>query len=143
MRKQFPTVNDAIQTSDDAASPSTIVVRDGAGDVFGNTLRAAIGFRNGGNWHRMVAAKSANFTVGDADDVLVVDTTAGSVVATLPAAAANAGKVVTVVKKVAANTLTLQGSGAENINGANTLAVTTQYATKTIACDGTQWYVLN
>lgn len=141
-RKQFPTIADAIATSDDAASANTLAVRDGSGDLYANRLRPALGLRNQGDWHRNFANKTVGYAVVDGDDVLTVDSTGGNVTITLPAAAASSGKVVTVVKKVAANNVTIQGSGAELINGANTLVLAAQYAAKTLICDGVQWYVI-
>lgn len=83
---------------------------------------------------------SAATTIVDSDSMLLVDTTAGSVTITLPAASLNAGRRFGVKKKVAGNTLTL--SSADNIDGAGTAAVTTQYAVILVQSDGVTWWRL-
>lgn len=70
---------------------------------------------------------SAATTLTQGDDSLDVDTTSGSVTVSLPAAASCPGKQFHVKKLVAANTLTLDAAGADTIDGAGTLAWTTQY----------------
>lgn len=82
-------------------------------------------------------------TLTAGDDVLLVDTTAGNLTITLPAASTHRGHAFTVKKTVAANTLTLDGAGAETIDGAATLAWATQWTAYTVVSDGTAWYVLS
>lgn len=77
------------------------------------------------------------------DYLLIVDATAGAVTVNLPAAASSTGRVLQCKKKDAsANAMTLDGNGAETIDGAATLSTTTQYAAFTVACDGTEWWIL-
>lgn len=64
-------------------------------------------------------------TLTEADDVVVVDTTSGSVTITPPLAAL--GKTYLIQKSVAANTLTFDPAGSETVNGAATKAWTTQW----------------
>lgn len=79
-----------------------------------------------------------------ADDYLIlVDASAGAVTVNLPAAASSAGRIFQCKKKDAsANAMTLDGNGSETIDGAGTLATTTQYTSFTVICDGTEWWVL-
>ena len=74
--------------------------------------------------------------------LLLVDSTAGSVTITLPAAQDSKGYTVQVKKLIAANTVTLDAYSAELIDGAATLAWTTQYQSYFIVCDGTGWVIL-
>lgn len=79
-----------------------------------------------------------------ADDYLIrCDCTAGAITVNLPAAASSAGRVLA-VKKVdaSANGVTLDGNGAELIDGAATLAWATQYQSYTVICDGTGWNII-
>lgn len=89
------------------------------------------------------ATKTATFTVDGAAWFYLVDATAGAVTVNLPAAAAAKGRLVA-VKKVdaSANAVTLDGSGAETIDGGATLATTTQWGSFLIWSDGTTWYVV-
>jgi hypothetical protein len=62
---------------------------------------------------------------------------------TLPPVATN-GRRVVVVKKVdsAAGGVTVKGDGAENIDGANTYVITSQYAFVALECDGSDWLIV-
>lgn len=88
---------------------------------------------------RLVAASE---TIQPSDDVVLVDTTGGSVTLTLPRAATVRGQWFVFKKLIAANTLTLDGADAETIDGAATLAWTTQYQSYTIYSDGTEWWTI-
>lgn len=85
---------------------------------------------------------TASESVQPSDDILLVDTTGGSVTLTLPAAGTVRGQWFVVKKLVAANTVTLDGASAETIDGAATLAFTTQYQAVTIYSDGTEWWTI-
>lgn len=89
-----------------------------------------------------VRSVSATDNVLESDAFLLVDTTSGSVTLTLPAAAYMRGRLVCVKKLVAANTVTVDGSGSETIDGSATLAWTTAYQTYTLLCDGSTWHIV-
>ena len=76
--------------------------------------------------------------------ILLCDATAANITINLPAANVAHGWEY-IVKKidVSANTITLDGSGAETIDGAATLVIGTQWNAVHIHCDGTAWFVLN
>lgn len=86
---------------------------------------------------------TASDTITDADTVVLADATAEAVTLTLPAAGDVIGKQV-VVKKIdaSANAVTIDGSGSETIDGAATKATSTQWASYTLASDGTGWFIL-
>lgn len=65
----------------------------------------------------------------------------GTFTVTLPAAANNTGRVYN-VKNIGVGTVTVDGNGAETIDGAATYPLSTQYQTVTIQCDGTAWFIL-
>jgi hypothetical protein len=90
------------------------------------------------------AAKSADYTVLDDDSDLFLVTTADTDrTITLPTASANTGRVV-VVKKVddGTGTVTVDGEGAETIDGAATIVINAQYGSATLYCNGTSWNLL-
>jgi len=64
-------------------------------------------------------------TLTAAQDIVLVDTTAGSVTVTLPDARAHAGKIYDIKKIPAANTLTVQASGSDTVDGGASSAWTT------------------
>ena len=89
--------------------------------------------------HRAVAAKTANYTLTEADDIVLGDATGGAFTLTLPTAAGKTGRIYMAKKTDAgANAVTLDGSGAETIDGAATLALTAA-APRAIVSDGTNW----
>jgi len=89
-----------------------------------------------------VSAKTASFTADEEEAThYTIDTTAGSVTATLPPAAT--GLRFTFVKKDSGpNSVTIDGDGSETINGATSLApFTAQFTSYTVWSDGTEWYI--
>lgn len=89
-----------------------------------------------------VRSVTASETLRESDAFLVVDTTGGSVTLTLPKAATMKGRILWVKKTVAANTVTLDADGSETIDGATTLAWSTQWVCYTILSDGAAWYIV-
>lgn len=93
------------------------------------------------------AAKTADYTILDDDGVVNLFVTTGATdrTMTLPTAADNSGRIIT-VKKVdsGANKVILDGEGAETIDGALTqTGITSQYDFCTLQCDGTEWHIIN
>lgn len=86
---------------------------------------------------------TAAYTAQPHDCTILVDATAGAVTVTLPPAATSSGKVLA-VKKIdgGANAVTVDGHGAETIDGAATKSTTTANAGWLFHCDGTAWYIL-
>lgn len=76
-------------------------------------------------------------------DVVRVNAVVGNVILNLPAASTVAGKQYW-VKKVdsSGNSVTIDGNGAETIDGAGTKSTSTQYAGWHIMCNGTNWDIL-
>jgi hypothetical protein len=83
---------------------------------------------------------SGPYTIIATDYLVLGDTTAGSFSILLPAAPTT-GDTYCVKKTVAANTLTFDGNGA-NIDGAATIAITTQYTSYTVSYNGTEWSII-
>lgn len=93
-----------------------------------------------------VDEKTAAYTVAVDDDTktIAVDATAGAVTITLLAAATATDGFQITIKKTdsSANAVTVDGNGAELIDGAATFVLPLQYAGVTLRCDGTGWHVL-
>lgn len=77
-----------------------------------------------------------------ADHLVLVDATAGAVVVDLPPAASKEGYQI-VVKKIDAsgNTVTVDGDGAETIDGSTTQVLSSQYDSVVISSDGVSWWI--
>lgn len=88
-------------------------------------------------------AKSGSYTITDTDGVttILMTTSTSDYTVTLPTAADNAGRVVTVKKADSGSgSCTVDGEGSETINGATTVVLLYQYEAITLFCDGTGWY---
>lgn len=86
--------------------------------------------------------ETATFTVGH-QGLYLVDATAGAVTVNLPAAASSSGYSVTVKKTDSSvNAVTLDGDTTETIDGATTYALSAQYDSVSIRCDGTEWFIV-
>jgi hypothetical protein len=84
----------------------------------------------------------ANLTLDNTYRSVRVDSTSGNITVTLPAAATYPGIEYWIRKIVAANTVTIDGDGAETIDGAATRALTTQWQTVHIQSNGVSWDIL-
>jgi hypothetical protein len=89
----------------------------------------------------VLATRTATTTTAftSADYLVIGDTTAGNFTASLEASPTS-GQIHVIKKKVAANILTLSGNG-NNIDGAATFPITTQYESVTVQFDGTKWWI--
>jgi hypothetical protein len=106
---------------------------------------------DGANWSAegsdrpfATAAKTADYTVTTADHgkTVTVDATAAPVTVTLPTAASAGDGFNVTVKRIDAttNAVTIDGNGAETIDGALTLLLSTQYEAARLKCNGAAWY---
>lgn len=89
---------------------------------------------------------TASFNVDQDSTYLLypVDTTSGSVVATLPPANGTKGKAYVFKKVVAANTLTVTAYTGDTIDGAATFALTSQWGAVLMVSDGvSKWNVVS
>lgn len=90
-----------------------------------------------GLWNNV--SKTAAYTATDDDVWIRVDTTGGAVTITLPTAASIAGRYYIVQKIAGGNNVTVDGDGAETINGAANKTISTQWAALLVISDGTNW----
>jgi len=91
-----------------------------------------------------IVEKTGAYTATLNDDIIQGDTNGGAFSITLPAAATATGKVYTFIRTGAGvNALTIDGNGAETIDGAATNnTMDAQYDSLTIICDGTEWFII-
>ena len=95
-------------------------------------------------WNGTAVAASP-YAVKPADAVLWVSTAAAARTINLPPVRFNAERVLTIVDSTGnagANNITLDGNGAETINGAATHVLAVNRASVTIHCTGTEWLIL-
>lgn len=89
------------------------------------------------------ATKTTTYTALYSDEVLLGDATGGAFTITLPTAVGNEGKPFT-VKRInsGANAVTIGTTSSETIDGSTTVALSSQYAFRSVISDGTNWVVV-
>lgn len=93
-----------------------------------------------------VSAKSADYTVLDDDGISVIHMTTSTTdrTVTLPTAADNTGRVLTIAKiDSGSGSLTIDGEGSETINAETTKVLYRRHHSVTICCDGTGWQIID
>jgi hypothetical protein len=116
--------------------PATVGV---AGKVLYETGSGTLGWKWGDG---TTSAKSADYVVTDTDgiDIILMTRGASDRTITLPTAADNSGRKLTIkVVDDAAGKVIIDGENSETIDGAATYTLYTQYDSITIQCDGSNW----
>ena len=86
---------------------------------------------------------SGTTTLYPANDIILCDASGGAVTLNLPAVTTNLGKLYEIKKiDTSANTVTIDPSGAEEIEGDTTLQLSFFSEAVTIICDATQWWII-
>ena len=89
-----------------------------------------------------IVSKAANYMATSADCVILYDASGGNGTVALPTAVGIAGRVYQVKKADSSGyTVTVDGYGAETIDGATTQTLSAQYNAISIVSNGTAWYV--
>lgn len=85
---------------------------------------------------------SATYTATSLNEIILVDATSGAVTINLPTSSGLLGKKYKVIKTDSStNTVTIDGSGSETINGSTTKVMYTQYEAYEILSDNSNWFV--
>lgn len=92
--------------------------------------------------HKFTASKTSNYTA-TGDETIIPCDTASAFTVTLPAASTMTGKML-IIKKTSSdfNAVTIDGNASETIDGATTTTINTQYEALHIACDGSNWHII-
>jgi len=98
-----------------------------------STFAAAVNFP--------VTTVNGNTTLGNSHFLVLVNASGGAVTITLPSASTNTGRMYVIMKiDNSANTVTIQASGSDNINGGTSLTISSQWGKYTLmSAGGTQW----
>jgi hypothetical protein len=111
-----------------------------ADSAVGVGMKWAAAAGGGGGWAPTVtASKTGAYTAAD-DDVVLCDTSGGAFTVTLPASVANLRIVVKLV--TAGSDLTIDGDGAELIDGTSDITLDTAGQARTLIGDGTGWHII-
>lgn len=96
----------------------------------------------GGKRTPTVASPTTTYNATATDDYILANAAGGAFSVNLPAATSSTGLVLTIKKiDASANAVTIDGNSSETIDGATTKALSSQYASSTIVCDGSAWFV--
>jgi len=92
---------------------------------------------------RYVSSEDGAVTLDRDDDIIVCDGSVSGFTVTLPAASGYTHKVYTIIAEdVSGGNIVVDGDGAETINGAATQTLDAAYESITIACNGTEWFII-
>ena len=84
-----------------------------------------------------------NYTIETGINLILADATSGPITVTLPDAVTNNGMSNAVVKiDSSANAVTVDGAGAQTINGSATHSLPTQWDYVVVTSDGSNWYII-
>lgn len=115
----------------------------GASTPYGTAISNAPGQLDYGPQDANIATVTGHTTLGYTHHTVLVDASGGAVTITLPTVATAARRQY-YIKKIDAsgNAVTIDGAGAETIDGAATQSLSAQWDAKRLHCNGTAWYVL-
>ncbi len=93
----------------------------------------------------VTSSKTANYTVttSDRNKTFLGDATSAAFTFTLPAASSAGSGFTLMFKKTdsSANAVTLDGNSSETIDGSTTYALSSQYDSAILICDGSNWHI--
>ena len=91
-----------------------------------------------------ITSKTAAYTIGAADSVILCDATSGAFTVTLLSAASIAGRQYTIKRTSALtlNSVTIAAASGESIDGASTKVLSTGLDSVTVVSDGTNWWIV-
>lgn len=146
----------------DDSSTNTVTIDGNAAETIDGQATIALTFQwetvviqsDGANW--IVRARGTDlgreayktlgngtFTLAVEDKNVLVDTTAGATTLNLPASSGLRGKVYTITNQTGTNVITIDPSGAENIDGAATQTIAAvARAFRKIICEGGTWQTI-
>jgi hypothetical protein len=127
--------------ADTNATGNTVAYRDNQGNLAGAQVSGSELKTTGAETTSVKAIQTASTTLDGSAVVWPFNTAGGSLVPTLPAASSVPGRRYTVIKTSGSNNLTITPTGADTINGAATLVLTTVNSAARLISDGTSnWY---
>ena len=148
-------LNDSNLTGDGAYANSTYFQSDGihpttvaqqliAGYVQPEINALVAGTLAVGGLREAISTKKASYSAAAGDSVLLCNAATGPVTITLPTAVGIQGRSYQ-VKKIdsSANACTVATTSSQTIDGAASVAITTQYAVKKVASDNANWQVID
>ena len=123
----------------DTGSGNEFYLEDESGNVIQVTDNGSIA--GGGGGISSIRTEAVDYTATTSDDVILCN--AAALTITLFAASGNSGEVLYIKNIHATGVVTISGDSAgETLDGDVSKFITTQYATLTLLCDGSDWHIL-
>lgn len=115
----------------------------GTGKVGVNTASPKSTFDINGGIGADIVTKTTDYTATDSNFTILCDATSNNITITLPTAASSTKRIYN-IKKIdsSGNTVTIDADSSEQVDGALTQVITTQYSSLTIQCNGTAWWII-
>lgn len=89
----------------------------------------------------VVATKTGAYVITTSDSTILADTTSAGFAVTLPTAVGST-KRYTIKKIASANTLTINTTSSQTIDGSTSIAITAQYESISVVSDNSNWHVV-
>jgi hypothetical protein len=89
-----------------------------------------------------VTQTTAALTLDVTHQIVWADTTSNNITITLPTAVGIEGRQYTIKKVAAANTLLINTTGGQAIDGDTSLTITLQYVSVTVVSNNARWYII-
>lgn len=89
-----------------------------------------------------VVTKTADYTVTDADDVILADASSGTITITLPTAVNASSRKYHIKKINQLNSVIIDGNGTQTIDGDTTKTISLRYTSLTIVSDNANWHII-
>jgi hypothetical protein len=90
-----------------------------------------------------VTIRTAAYTADGKDFLILANAAGGAFSVTLPLASRVKGMAVTIKRlNSGANAVTIARSGSDTIDGAASVSLSAQYASRTVASDGSAWHII-
>lgn len=89
----------------------------------------------------VVATKTGAYVITTSDSTILADTTSAGFAVTLPTAVGST-KRYTIKKIASANTLTIDTTSSQTIDGSTSIAITAQYESISVVSDNSNWHVV-
>lgn len=128
-----------------AASYATLLKIQANGDLVSSGVLSGNGLSLTGPVKQSILSKTADYTITDTDpDIVVIGVISAHATITLPTAADNTGRIITVIigGEPGAYNVVVDGEGAETINGAATKTNSVIYSYLRLLCNGTGWDII-
>lgn len=127
-----------ISMSSSLGTSDCLTLDSSSNATFANSVEVTNGFSAG------ITTVSSNTTLNSTHYTVLVNASVAAVTITLPAVASSARRIYS-IKKIdsSVNAVTVDANGSEQVDGADNTVLTSQWNSKTIQCDGVEWYIIS